>query len=43
MTGESIVFLVREGKAQARAVVTGTDRQGQVVIKEGSRGARPSC
>ncbi|HEY6546655.1 MAG TPA: efflux RND transporter periplasmic adaptor subunit, partial [Vicinamibacteria bacterium] len=36
--GKSVAFLVREGKAVARPVVTGTDRQGQVTIKEGLTG-----
>jgi hypothetical protein len=36
--GRSVTFLVREGKAVARPVVTGTDRQGQVTIKEGLTG-----
>jgi len=36
--GKSTVFLVREGKAQARSVTTGTERQGQVVIREGLSG-----
>jgi RND family efflux transporter MFP subunit len=36
--GKPTVFLVREGKALARAVVTGTDRQDQVVVKEGLSG-----
>jgi RND family efflux transporter MFP subunit len=33
--GKPTVFLVREGKAVARPVVPGTDRQDQVVIKDG--------
>jgi RND family efflux transporter MFP subunit len=36
--GKSSVFLVREGKAQARTVVLGTERQGQVVVKDGLAG-----
>jgi RND family efflux transporter MFP subunit len=36
--GKPTVFLVREGKAVARAVVTGTDRQDQVVVKDGLSG-----
>lgn len=36
--GKQTVFLVREGKAQARAVVLGTERQGQVVVREGLAG-----
>jgi RND family efflux transporter MFP subunit len=36
--GKPTVFLVREGKAQARAVVLGTERQGQVIVKEGLAG-----
>ncbi len=36
--GKTQVFLVREGKAQARTVSTGTERQGQVVIREGLSG-----
>ena len=36
--GKSTVFLVREGKAQARAVVLGTERQGQVIVKDGLAG-----
>jgi len=42
-----LVFLVREGKAVARPVVLGTERKGQVIVKEGLSGgetlvARPS-
>jgi len=36
--GKPTVFLVREGKAVARPVVTGTDRQDQVIIKDGLAG-----
>jgi RND family efflux transporter MFP subunit len=36
--GKPTVFLVREGKAQARAVVLGTDRKDQVIVKEGLAG-----
>jgi len=36
--GESTVFLVRDGKAQARKVVLGTERQGQVIVKDGLAG-----
>lgn len=36
--GKPTVFLVRGGKAQARAVVLGTERQGQVIVKEGLAG-----
>jgi len=36
--GGSVVFLVRDGKALARRVVTGTERQGQVVIRDGLTG-----
>jgi RND family efflux transporter MFP subunit len=36
--GASVVFVVREGKAQARKVVTGSERQGQVVVREGLAG-----
>jgi RND family efflux transporter MFP subunit len=36
--GKPTVFLVREGKAWARPVLTGPDRQNQVVIKEGLAG-----
>ncbi len=45
--GRSVVFLVREGKVQERAVVLGTSRKGQVIVKDGLAGgetlvARPS-
>jgi RND family efflux transporter MFP subunit len=33
--GRSIVFLLRDGKVQERAVVLGTARKGQVIIKDG--------
>ena len=36
--GRPTVFLVREGKAQARAIVLGTERQGQVIVREGLAG-----
>jgi HlyD family secretion protein len=36
--GKTLVFLVREGKAQARPVSTGSERQGQVMIREGLSG-----
>ena len=36
--GSSIVFLVREGKVQARPVVLGTARKGQVIVKDGLAG-----
>jgi HlyD family secretion protein len=36
--GKPTVFLVREGKAQARAVVLGTERQGQVIVQDGLSG-----
>jgi HlyD family secretion protein len=36
--GKTLVFLVREGKAQAREVSTGMGRQGQVVIRNGLSG-----
>jgi RND family efflux transporter MFP subunit len=36
--GKSVVFLVREGKAQARPVVLGTERQDQVIVQEGLAG-----
>jgi RND family efflux transporter MFP subunit len=36
--GKPTVFLVREGKAQARAVVLGTERQDQVIVKDGLAG-----
>jgi hypothetical protein len=32
------VFLVREGRAQARGVVLGTERQGQVIVENGLAG-----
>jgi HlyD family secretion protein len=45
--GKPTVFLVREGRAVARPVVLGAERQGQVVVKDGLAGgevlvARPS-
>jgi len=36
--GKPTVFLVREGKAQARVVVLGTERQGQVIVQDGLAG-----
>src|SRR4029453_5135229 len=36
--GKTLVFLVREGKAQAQEVTTGTERQGQVGIRNGLSG-----
>ncbi len=36
--GQAVVFLVREGRAQARAVSPGVERQGQVVIRDGLAG-----
>jgi HlyD family secretion protein len=36
--GKTLVFLVREGKAEAREVNTGVERQGQVVIRGGLSG-----
>jgi len=36
--GQATVFLVREGKATARPVVRGTERRGQVVVREGLAG-----
>jgi HlyD family secretion protein len=36
--GKPTVYLVRDGKAQARAVVLGTERQGQVIVEEGLSG-----
>jgi RND family efflux transporter MFP subunit len=36
--GKPTVFLVREGKAQARAIVLGTERQGQVIVEDGLAG-----
>ncbi len=36
--GKPTVFLVREGKAQARGVVLGTERQGQVIVENGLAG-----
>ncbi len=35
---KQLVFLVREGKAVARPVVLGTERKGQVIVKEGLSG-----
>jgi HlyD family secretion protein len=45
--GKPTVFLVREGKAQARTVLLGTERKSQVIVKEGLAGgetlvARPT-
>ncbi len=36
--GKPTVFLVREGKAVAREVTLGTERQGQLIVKEGLAG-----
>lgn len=36
--GQQVVFLVREGKALARPVVLGTERKGQVIVKDGLAG-----
>jgi HlyD family secretion protein len=36
--GKPTVFLVREGKALARTVLLGTERKGQVIVKEGLAG-----
>lgn len=36
--GKPTVFLVREGKAVARAITLGTERQGRVIVKEGLAG-----
>jgi RND family efflux transporter MFP subunit len=45
--GQQVVFLVREGKALAKTVVLGTERKGQLIVKEGLSGgellvARPN-
>jgi HlyD family secretion protein len=36
--GKSVVFEVQQGKARLRPVITGMERQGQVVVKEGLAG-----
>ena len=36
--GKSVVFEIREGKAKARPVTVGIERQGQVVVREGLSG-----
>jgi RND family efflux transporter MFP subunit len=36
--GKSVVFEIREGKAKARTVVTGVERQGNLVVREGLAG-----
>ena len=36
--GKSVVFEIREGKARARVVSTGVERQGNVVVREGLSG-----
>jgi HlyD family secretion protein len=36
--GQPVVFLVRAGKAVARPVVLGTERKGQLIVKEGLSG-----
>jgi RND family efflux transporter MFP subunit len=35
---QQVVFLVRDGKAMARPVVLGTERKGQVIVKDGLSG-----
>ena len=37
-SGQTVVFLVRGGKAQQRPVVLGTARKGQVIVKDGLAG-----
>jgi RND family efflux transporter MFP subunit len=37
-SGKTVVFLVREGKAVEKAVVLGTERRGQVIVKSGLAG-----
>jgi HlyD family secretion protein len=37
--GTSVVFEVRDGRARQRAVVTGGERQGRVVVREGLSGS----
>ena len=37
--GSSVVFEVRDGRARQRAVVTGGERQGRVVVREGLSGS----
>jgi len=36
--GKPTVFLVRDGKAQARSIVLGSERQGQVIVRQGLAG-----
>jgi multidrug efflux pump subunit AcrA (membrane-fusion protein) len=36
--GKTVVFEIAEGKARMRAVVTGPDRQGRVVVRSGLLG-----
>jgi RND family efflux transporter MFP subunit len=36
--GQPVVFLIREGKAVEKAVVLGTERRGQVIVKDGLAG-----
>ncbi len=36
--GQQVVFLVRDGRAVARQVVLGTERQGQVIVRDGLSG-----
>jgi RND family efflux transporter MFP subunit len=36
--GKPTVFLVREGRAQARAILLGTERKDQVIVKDGLSG-----
>jgi hypothetical protein len=37
--GKSVVFEVKQGRARLRSVVTGLERQGRVVVREGLTGA----
>jgi RND family efflux transporter MFP subunit len=37
-SGQSVVFLVREGKLVEKPVVLGTERRGQVIVKDGLAG-----
>jgi RND family efflux transporter MFP subunit len=36
--GQAVVYLIREGKAVEKAVVLGTERRGQVIVKDGLAG-----
>jgi HlyD family secretion protein len=36
--GRSVVFVVRDGRAQARPVVLGTEREGKVIVEDGLAG-----